>query len=222
MADTRRQASGYPRRASFLSQKFADKVTLFRVAVPQPRQGRKVVAQGGSPGGRSPHPVRQLTDTPLPRGRERGRGRGRACRPTADAVGYPLSPRQVGADFVNELLIVDTSPLLIWGQGLKLLHFPGCKPTRKGAQLPRRVGRAAHYALRAALLQRNLRILNEASRNSGVRPLYDQVDCSEPPAQPALCERSSAANPKPPTGPSGSRRSHALKRDRLRHPGAIK
>ena len=39
----------------------------------QPRQGRKMVAQGASPGGRSPHPA---FGTPLPRGRERGRGEG--------------------------------------------------------------------------------------------------------------------------------------------------
>jgi hypothetical protein len=26
-----------------------------------------------------------------------------------DAVGYPLSPRQVGADFINELMTQDTS-----------------------------------------------------------------------------------------------------------------
>jgi hypothetical protein len=97
-----------PRLASVLSQKFADKVVPFRAAVPQPRQGRKMVAQGANPGGRGPHPVRRLTDTPLPRGRERGRGRGRVCLPTADAVGYPLSPRQVGADFINQLLAQDT------------------------------------------------------------------------------------------------------------------
>ena len=47
MVDGRGQGSGRPRRATFLSQKFRDKVTPFRVAVPQPRQGRKVVAQGG-------------------------------------------------------------------------------------------------------------------------------------------------------------------------------
>ena len=43
----------------------------------QPRQGRKMVAQGASPGGRSPHPAdgkRCFPGTPLPRGRERGRG----------------------------------------------------------------------------------------------------------------------------------------------------
>jgi hypothetical protein len=79
---------------------------LFCWAVAQPRQGRKIVAQGASPGGRSPHPA---FGTPLPRGRERGRGRGRVRIPTADAVGYPLSPRQVGADFINELLTHDTS-----------------------------------------------------------------------------------------------------------------
>jgi hypothetical protein len=56
---------------SVLSQKFADKVFPFREAAPQPRQGRKIVAQGASPGGESPHPA---FGTPLPRGRERGRG----------------------------------------------------------------------------------------------------------------------------------------------------
>ena len=56
---------------SVLSQRLADKVFPFRVAVPQPRQGRKIVAQGASPGGRSPHPA---FGTPLPRGRERGQG----------------------------------------------------------------------------------------------------------------------------------------------------
>ena len=60
--------------ASVLSQKLADKVFPFRVAIPQPRQGRKIVAQGASPARRSPHSVRRLTDTPLPRGRERGQG----------------------------------------------------------------------------------------------------------------------------------------------------
>ena len=40
--------------SSLLSQKLADKVFPFRVAVPQPRQGRKMVAQGASPGGRCP------------------------------------------------------------------------------------------------------------------------------------------------------------------------
>ena len=94
---------------SVLSQKFANKVSQFRAAVPQPRQGRKMVAQGASPGGTSPHPA---FGTPLPRGRERGQGRGRVRLPTADAVGYPLSPRQVGADFINELLTHDTGEIL--------------------------------------------------------------------------------------------------------------
>ena len=93
--------------ASVLSQKFAGKVFPFRVAVPQPRQGRKIVAQGASSGGRSPHPA---FGTPLPHGRERGRGRGRVRLPTADAVGYPLSPAP-RADFINELLTQDTRSL---------------------------------------------------------------------------------------------------------------
>ena len=84
-----------------MSQKLA-------VVVPQPRQGRKMVAQGASPGGTSPSPRRAERDTPLPRERERGRGRGRVLLLTADALGYPLSPRQVGADFINELLTQDT------------------------------------------------------------------------------------------------------------------
>ncbi len=58
---------------------------------------------------------------------------------------------------------------------MKILHFPGFKPTRKGTQLPRQVGRAAHHAMRAALLQRNLRILSEAWRVSVVRPLIGSV-----------------------------------------------
>ena len=62
----------------------ADKVSLLRATVPEPRQGRKIVAQGASPGG------------------------GRAHLPTADAVGYLLSPRCIGADFINELLTQDT------------------------------------------------------------------------------------------------------------------
>jgi len=64
--------------------------------------------------------------------------------------------------------------------GLELLHFPGYKPTRQGAQLPRRGGRAAHHAMRAAPVQRNLRILSEALRISVVRLLQGQADCSEP------------------------------------------
>ena len=86
--------------ASVLSQKFADNVSPLRATVPEPRQGRKIVAQGASPGGESPHPA---FGTPLPRGRERGRGRGRVRIPTADAVGYLLSPAP-RADFINELL----------------------------------------------------------------------------------------------------------------------
>ena len=57
-------------KLSVLNQKFADKTFALRATVPQPRQGRKIVTQGASPGGRSPHPA---FGTPLPRGRERGR-----------------------------------------------------------------------------------------------------------------------------------------------------
>jgi len=99
---------------SVLSQKLADKVFPFRWSFHS--AGRGVIPrtqdQGASPGGRSPHPVPQ-SGTPLSRaarrpkavtiarlrrgfgpqgGRERGRGRGRVLLPTADAVGYPLSP----------------------------------------------------------------------------------------------------------------------------------
>jgi len=56
------------------------------------------------------------------------------------------------------------------------LHFPGGKPTRQGAQLPRRGGRAGYHAMGAALLHRNLRILSEASRISVVRALHVNVD----------------------------------------------
>jgi hypothetical protein len=60
--------------STVLSQKSADKVFLVRAVFSQPRQGRKIVAQGASPGVESPHPVRRLTDTHLPPERERGRG----------------------------------------------------------------------------------------------------------------------------------------------------
>ena len=63
---------------SVLSQKFGDKVRSMRGTVPQPRQGRKMVAEGVSPGNRSPHPA---FGTPLPPARERGRGRGRGLLP---------------------------------------------------------------------------------------------------------------------------------------------
>ena len=42
-----------------------------RGAFSEPRQGRKIVAQGVSPGLDGPHPA---FGTPLPHGRERGRG----------------------------------------------------------------------------------------------------------------------------------------------------
>ena len=117
---------------SVVSQKLADNVFPFRAAVPQPRQGRKIVAQGASPGGRSPHSVPQSGIPPLPRGRERGQGRGRVLLPTADAVGYPLSPRQVGADFINELLTQHTSfslaPFLAFGISCPRLLIVGARP----------------------------------------------------------------------------------------------
>ena len=91
--------------ASVLSQKFDHKVLHMRAVFSQPRQGRKIVAQGASPGARSPHPA---FGTPLPLGRERGRGRGRVRIPTADAVGYILSPAP-RAELFNELLTQDTS-----------------------------------------------------------------------------------------------------------------
>jgi hypothetical protein len=56
---------------SVLSQKFADKVFVMPAAFSQPRQGRKIVAQGASPGVESPHTA---FGTPLPPERERGRG----------------------------------------------------------------------------------------------------------------------------------------------------
>ena len=59
--------------ASVLSQKLADKVLLVRAAFSQPRQGRKIVAQGASPGVESPHPVPQ-SGTPLSRPSGRGDG----------------------------------------------------------------------------------------------------------------------------------------------------
>ena len=68
------------RPASLLSQKFAGKVSLMRKALLQPRQGRKIVAQGVSPGVEGPLPALHHTvqgpafGTPLPHGRERGRG----------------------------------------------------------------------------------------------------------------------------------------------------
>jgi len=86
--------SGHPRGAplligrvptgfSALNQKLAHKVFLMRAVFSQPRQGRKIVAQGASPGG------------------------GRARRPTACAVGYILSPAP-RAELFNELLTQDT------------------------------------------------------------------------------------------------------------------
>ena len=91
--------------SSLLSQKFADKAVALRTTVPQPRQGRKIVAQGVSPGEESPHPA---FGTPLPRGRERGRGSGSVPLPTAYAVGYILMPAP-RAEFNNRLLTQNTS-----------------------------------------------------------------------------------------------------------------
>ena len=55
----------------------------------EPRQGRKIVAQGASPGeGALTPPTASLS----PRGGERGRGEGGAPVPTAGAVGYDLPP----------------------------------------------------------------------------------------------------------------------------------
>ena len=52
--------------ATVLSQKFADKVSPLRATVPQPRQGRKMVAQGASPGIGGPHPALPLSGHPSP------------------------------------------------------------------------------------------------------------------------------------------------------------
>jgi hypothetical protein len=49
-----------------------------RAAISEPRQGRKIVAQGVSPGSDGPHPA---FGTPLPHGRERGRGKGSLADP---------------------------------------------------------------------------------------------------------------------------------------------
>ena len=55
-------------------------------------------------------------------------------------------------------------------------RFPGCKPTWQDAELPRRGGRAAHYTMCAAQLQRDLRMVSEVSRISVVRPLSGLMD----------------------------------------------
>jgi hypothetical protein len=44
---------------------------------------------------------------------------------------------------------------------------------------PRQGGRTAHHAMCAALLRRNLRMVGEASRISGVRPFHVNVDSFE-------------------------------------------
>ena len=53
--------------ASVLSQKFADKVFPFRMAVPQPRQGRNpaYAGPGRQPWGKEPSPRPAERDTPL-------------------------------------------------------------------------------------------------------------------------------------------------------------
>ncbi len=76
-----------------LSQKLVDKVFPFGVAVPEPRQGRKIVAQGASPGRRSPHPA---FGTPLPSGRERGRGEREGSRTRGWRRGLPSFARSAG------------------------------------------------------------------------------------------------------------------------------
>jgi hypothetical protein len=66
-------AATRPYAASVLSQKFADKPFALPMTLPQPRQGRKIVAQGVSPGCATLTPS-AAADTPLPPERERGRG----------------------------------------------------------------------------------------------------------------------------------------------------
>src|SRR5208337_1246097 len=46
--------------STVLDQKSADKILLVRAVFSQPRQGRRIVAQGASPGVESPHPVPRL------------------------------------------------------------------------------------------------------------------------------------------------------------------
>ena len=57
--------------SSVLSQESAEKVYVIWAAFSQPRQGRKIVAQGASPGVESPHPA---FGTPLPVAAARGDG----------------------------------------------------------------------------------------------------------------------------------------------------
>lgn len=71
----------------------------FRTFAREPRQRRNRIAQGVSPGTERPHPVRRLTDIPLPRERERGRGGGWLANP-------PLAPwarfcRSYGATYLT-------------------------------------------------------------------------------------------------------------------------
>ncbi|SPE26193.1 hypothetical protein SBA2_280037 [Acidobacteriia bacterium SbA2] len=77
-----------PRTAGVLSQKFVKKIFLVRSGFSKPRQGRKRVVQGASPGSEGPH---SSFGTPLPLMRERGGGEGvaRAIRRLTD---YPLLP----------------------------------------------------------------------------------------------------------------------------------
>ena len=58
-------------QADVSNQKFVDKVVLTGSTVAEPRQGRKIIAQGASPGWGGPHPA---FGTSLPLGRERGWG----------------------------------------------------------------------------------------------------------------------------------------------------
>ena len=57
--------------AQLIARVGRERVPLVMLTVPQPRQGRKMVAQGASPGIGGPHPACR---TPLPPERERGRG----------------------------------------------------------------------------------------------------------------------------------------------------
>ena len=58
-------------QAGVSNQKIFDRVFLIQPLWEEPRPGRKIVAQGASPGLEGPHPA---FGTPLPLGRERGWG----------------------------------------------------------------------------------------------------------------------------------------------------
>ena len=68
------------------------------------------VADGDSdePQSREPSP-RLRRPSPARAGEETGLRGGRLPIPRCGTVSYPLSPRQVGADFINEFLTQDTS-----------------------------------------------------------------------------------------------------------------